>query len=185
MWILIALLFLVPSVISKPLINQRLIKQINQKENMTWTAEVPEIFKNLEFKDFQPLLLGVPKWNGEITATRDAKDLPEEYIVQGLWVGDFKKVKTVAEIQHLIFNRGPLITTMSVFADLLAYKSGVYIHETGALVGAHRVKIVGWGYDHEHDVPFWYINPQWDTQWGENGLFRMLRGVDECGLESN
>jgi cathepsin B len=41
------------------------------------------------------------------------------------------------QIETEIFENGPVETTFDVYADFLAYKSGVYQHTTGSLLGAH------------------------------------------------
>lgn len=49
------------------------------------------------------------------------------------------------------------------------------------------VKIIGWGEatEQEGGAPYWLIQNSWGPKWGEAGFFRMLRGKDECGIESN
>lgn len=61
--------------------------------------------------------------------------------------------------------------------------SGIYQRTTDDYEGGHAVKIVGWGV--ENDVKYWLIANSWNERWGENGYFRILRGVDEVGIESN
>ncbi|PAV79187.1 hypothetical protein WR25_07627 [Diploscapter pachys] len=61
------------------------------------------------------------------------------------------------------------------------YTGGIYIHTAGSYTGGHAVKLVGWGT--ENGTPFWRIANSWNADWGENGFFRILRGVDECGIE--
>jgi len=77
---------------------------------------------------------------------------------------------------------GPVEAAFSVYTDLMAYKSGVYSHVTGDFEGGHAIKIIGWGV--EGGKPYWLIVNSWNTVWGEKGLFKMLRGSDECGIES-
>ena len=31
---------------------------------------------------------------------------------------------------------------------------------------------------------YWTVANSWDTTWGMDGFFLILRGVDECGIES-
>jgi aminopeptidase C len=32
-------------------------------------------------------------------------------------------------------------------------------------------------------VPYWLVANSWNNDWGEDGFFRIIRGVDECGIE--
>ncbi|KAH3744361.1 cathepsin B6 cysteine protease [Pelomyxa schiedti] len=85
-------------------------------------------------------------------------------------------------IQEEILQNGPVISIFNLYMDWFYYSSGVYMHRWGSYVGGHAVMIVGWGV--ENDLPYWLmVNSMGDT-WGENGLFKMLRGADECGCES-
>jgi len=42
--------------------------------------------------------------------------------------------------------------------------------------------LVGWGVD--NGTPYWTCVNSWNVYWGETGLFRILRGSNECGIES-
>lgn len=39
-----------------------------------------------------------------------------------------------------------------------------------------------WGV--ENSVKFWLCDNSWGTGWGENGLFKILRGENHCEIES-
>ncbi|CAI4226329.1 unnamed protein product [Auanema sp. JU1783] len=88
----------------------------------------------------------------------------------------------VEAIQKEIMTHGPVEAAFEVYEDFLAYSEGVYVHTAGKLGGGHAVKIIGWGVD--EGIPYWRIANSWNTDFGEDGFFRILRGVDECGIES-
>jgi len=76
---------------------------------------------------------------------------------------------------------GPVEASFTVYEDFLSYKSGVYKHVTGAEEGGHAIKILGWGTENGED--YWLVANSWNNEWGDNGFFKILRGVDECGIE--
>lgn len=65
----------------------------------------------------------------------------------------------------------------------MTYKSGVYKHQTGDYIGLHAVKMLGWGV--ENGTKYWLMANSWNNDWGEKGFFRILRGVNECQVESS
>jgi cathepsin B len=82
-----------------------------------------------------------------------------------------------------IMKNGPVEAGFDVYEDFLTYKSGVYQHKKGQLVGGHAIKILGWGVD--NGTPYWIIANSWNPDWGNQGFFWMLRGKDECGIEDS
>lgn len=87
------------------------------------------------------------------------------------------------QIQKEIMTNGPVEGAFTVFADLILYKSGVYKHVEGKALGGHAIRILGWGV--ENDVPYWLIANSWNSDWGNDGYFKILRGEDHCGIESS
>jgi cathepsin B len=83
-------------------------------------------------------------------------------------------------IQTNILAYGPVEAAFSVYEDFMHYKSGIYKHTSGSLLGGHAVKIVGWG--KENGQNYWIIANSWNTTWGENGFFRIAWG--EVGIDS-
>ncbi|EAR92351.1 papain family cysteine protease (macronuclear) [Tetrahymena thermophila SB210] len=81
-----------------------------------------------------------------------------------------------------IQTNGPIEVAFTVYEDFLTYKSGVYQHVTGSELGGHAVKMVGWGV--ENGTPYWIIVNSWNESWGDKGTFKILRGQNECGIES-
>ena len=46
---------------------------------------------------------------------------------------------------------------------------GVYQHVSGAELGGHAVKMIGWGT--ENGTPYWLISNSWNTDWGDHGVY--------------
>ncbi|XP_066554666.1 cathepsin B [Amia ocellicauda] len=88
----------------------------------------------------------------------------------------------VEQIMSELYKNGPVEGAFTVYEDFLLYKSGVYRHVTGSAVGGHAIKILGWG--EENGTPYWLAANSWNTDWGDNGFFKILRGEDHCGIES-
>lgn len=86
------------------------------------------------------------------------------------------------KIAQEIMTNGPVEAAFTVYSDFLSYKSGVYQHTTGRPLGGHAIKIIGWGV--ENNTPYWIVANSWNSDWGDNGYFKIKRGNDECGIES-
>lgn len=86
------------------------------------------------------------------------------------------------QIMTELYKNGPVEGAFIVYEDFLMYKTGVYQHVSGEAVGGHAIKILGWGV--EGSTPYWLAANSWNTDWGENGFFKILRGQDHCGIES-
>jgi len=109
--------------------------------------------------------------------------------------------RDAAAIQSEIFKNGPVEAAFTVYEDFVQYKSGVYKHVTGKALGGHAIRILGWGV--ENGTPFWTVANSWNSDWGkfvwkddddavtnsivvagDNGTFKILRGEDHVGIES-
>lgn len=114
----------------------------------------------------------------------------EEFAKSKHKAAQYYKLRTVEDIQKEIISRGPVQAAFRVYKSFMSYKSGVYQRHWwnvwDFMMGGHAVKIVGWGttdtYPH---VDYWTIANSWDTTWGEEGYFRIKRGVNMCGIENN
>lgn len=73
--------------------------------------------------------------------------------------------------------KGPLVTTLNVYADFMSYESGVYQHSTGEYLGGHAVSIVG--YDDAKQA--FIIRNSWGEDWGEKG-FGYVAYSDSSGI---
>jgi len=96
--------------------------------------------------------------------------------------------------------RGPMPGNISVPWSFSYYKGGIYANFNNKSPSSsinkatmfdnnvtwekvdHSILIVGWG--EENGVKFWICMNTWGANWGENGFFRILRGKNECSIES-
>ena len=83
-------------------------------------------------------------------------------------------------IKKDLYENGPVNTGFKVYEDFRNYKSGIYKHTTGEMLGGHAVKIVGWG--KEGDQEYWIVQNSWSPSWGEDGFFKIAFG--DCGIDS-
>jgi len=91
-------------------------------------------------------------------------------------------VRGEQNIMNEIQSHGPIETAFSVYQDFLTYKTGVYKRTSNVFLGGHAVKFVGWGV--ENGVKYWLVANSWNPNWGDGGFFKILRGTNECGIES-
>ncbi|CAL6001601.1 Cathepsin_B [Hexamita inflata] len=78
-------------------------------------------------------------------------------------------------------NQGTVTTYFQVYEDFMYYLGGIYQHQYGYSLGGIVVTLVGYG--EENGVPYWIARNSLGTAWGENGYFRVIRGVNECRIE--
>jgi len=87
------------------------------------------------------------------------------------------------KLMQELYTNGPIEVAFSVYQDFLAYKSGVYKRTSNQFLGGHAVKMMGWGV--ENGVKYWLIANSWNPNWGWNGYFKIIKGVNECGIEGS
>jgi len=73
--------------------------------------------------------------------------------------------------------RGPLMTSMRVYADFITYTGGIYKHVTGNVLGGHAISLVG--YDEEKRA--WLIRNSWGQEWGDKG-YAWISWDDRSGV---
>ena len=61
------------------------------------------------------------------------------------------------------------------------YTGGIFEDLTGRLKDDHEISVVGWG--NENGTDFWIARNSWGTYWGEKGMFRIVRGKNNLGIE--
>ncbi|MCL4130941.1 UNVERIFIED_CONTAM: hypothetical protein GTU68_064720 [Idotea baltica] len=96
---------------------------------------------------------------------------------------DSYSVEGVHDIMYELIKNGPVAAGLIVFTDFLHYKSGVYSNAYGMVLGEHEIRILGYGV--EDGTPYWLCANSWNTDWGDNGFFKILRGSNESGIEAD
>lgn len=91
-------------------------------------------------------------------------------------------VRGEKNIQNDIMTYGSVTAAFTVYEDFPSYKTGVYQHHSGKALGGHAVKMLGWGI--ENGTPYWLVANSWNEDWGNKGFFKILRGSNHCGIES-
>ncbi len=71
----------------------------------------------------------------------------------------------------------PVACYLEVYGDFMSYKSGIYEHVTGNLMGGHFVVVVGWN----EAENYWICKNSWGLGWGEDGYFRIRTGETLIG----
>ena len=78
--------------------------------------------------------------------------------------------------------RGPIACTIGCPESLEDYTGGIFNDTTGYKSADHDIEVSGFG--EEDGVKYWIIRNSWGVYWGEQGWFRLIRGVDNLGVES-
>ena len=82
-----------------------------------------------------------------------------------------------------IIQNGPIVCSCSTPTLLRNHKSGIFHDYTGSKAFDHEVEIVGFGI--ENNTKYWHIKNTWGTQFGEDGFFKLIRGIDNIAIETN
>jgi cathepsin X len=98
-------------------------------------------------------------------------------------VEEFGGIKGEDAMMNEIYQRGPITCAIAVTDALRNYTQGVFIDNTGRVEEDHDISVTGWG--EENGVKYWIIRNSWGSYWGENGTFRVIRGINNLGVESD
>lgn len=81
-----------------------------------------------------------------------------------------------------IYAHGPITCGIALTDAFRAYQGGIFIDSTGSKDLKHAVTIVGWGTT--AGIKYWIGKNSWGLNWGEDGFFRIIRGLNNMGIES-
>jgi len=82
-----------------------------------------------------------------------------------------------------IYQRGPIACGVAVPDALEAYTGGIFNDKTGNVNIVHDISVVGYGV--ENGVKYWTVRNSWGTHFGEDGFFRVIRGVNNIAIETD
>jgi cathepsin C len=103
------------------------------------------------------------------------------------YVGGFYGGSSEQVIREELMSKGPIVVSFEPKEDFMYYKKGIYksgaqpLHREWEQVD-HAVLLIGYGAEKTH--AHWTMQNSWGEDWGEQGYFRMARGIDESGCES-
>merc|ERR1711935_218460 len=95
---------------------------------------------------------------------------------------EYGEVAGEQNMMQEIYQRGPIACGVAVPPALENYTSGIYEDKTGDKNIVHIISVVGYGV--ENGVKYWTVRNSWGTHFGEDGFFRIVRGVDNIAIES-
>ncbi|XP_064632562.1 dipeptidyl peptidase 1-like isoform X2 [Lineus longissimus] len=127
-------------------------------------------------------------YTGKDGACSTDKKCKRHYSTNYRYVGGYYGACNEAVMRRALVNDGPIAVSFQVYHDFMAYKSGIYRH-TGLNdrfnpweITNHVVVVVGYGT--EDGTNYWTVKNSWGPSWGEDGFFKIVRGADECSIES-
>lgn len=106
----------------------------------------------------------------------------DDYNSSKTYASEVYGVSGESDLKTELSQNGSVEVAFTVYEDFPTYKSGVYKHVTGGQLGGHAVKMIGYGT--EDGTDYWLVANSWNETWGDNGFFKIKRGNDECGIES-
>jgi len=90
-----------------------------------------------------------------------------------------------ASMLYALVQHGPIATLLDITDDFTSYTGGIYSSESCGKTPQnvnHAVLIIGYGTDSATGTDYWIAKNSWGRGWGEEGYFRIERGVNMCGI---
>jgi len=87
------------------------------------------------------------------------------------------------ELMTHLYEHGPVSVAFEVVDDFMDYESGVYTStDCGNTPMDVNHAVVAVGYGHEDGMDYWIVKNSWSADWGDQGYFKIQRGVNMCGI---
>jgi len=108
--------------------------------------------------------------------------IPDQYNVYK--VAQYASIKGEKDMMAEIAKNGPIVCAIDATDELYSnYTGGIFEDKTGTTELNHGISVVGYGV--ENGTKFWHVRNSWGDSWGERGFFRIVRGTNNLGIESD
>jgi len=107
--------------------------------------------------------------------------VPDQYYIYQ--VEEFGPAVGEQAMMNEIHKRGPIACAVADPDSLLEYTDGIYYDTTGRDSEDHEISVVGWG--EENGIKYWRVRNSWGSHWGDEGFFKVVRGVNNLGIEAD
>ena len=107
--------------------------------------------------------------------------IPDTYFIYN--IASYGSIQGEEAMMNEIYNNGPISCGIAANQALDDYKEGIFYDYSGFVDINHEVSIVGWG--EQNGVKYWRIRNSWGAHWGEQGFFRIVRGVNNLAIETD
>lgn len=86
----------------------------------------------------------------------------------------------MSQVLHLYIYLAQIITNKRCVITNDFICVGIYHHVIGEYMGAHVVRLIGWGT--ENGTDYWLAANSWGTNWGNNGTVKVKRNKNGCNF---
>jgi cathepsin X len=84
-----------------------------------------------------------------------------------------------------VYAAGPIACYMYAHSDSFEdYTGGIITDDTAYDGITHVVSLVGWGTDTDLGLDYWVVRNSFGTYWGEQGYYRVERGINAFNMET-
>lgn len=86
-------------------------------------------------------------------------------------------------LKEALVHHGPVAVALHVTQNLYLYSNGIFVDDSCNSNNLnHAVLLIGYGRDERTGLDYWIIKNSWGKTWGEEGYFRIQKGLNMCGI---
>ncbi|CEM08677.1 unnamed protein product [Vitrella brassicaformis CCMP3155] len=121
----------------------------------------------------------------------DNPRVPKYRVARYGYVGGYYGGCTEELMMQELYKNGPITVSIEPTPDFMYYHEGVFseggeVQHTDWIKVDHAVLLVGWGLEKgANPLRYWLVQNSWGTNWGLNGYFKIERGRNIIGIESD